>query len=130
MDARVLWRGSFTNGELNELHAEAFDHVLYPDTWWEQVNRWSLGWVVARDGNGLIGFVNVIWDGRTHAWLQDVMVASRMRRQGVGVAMVRLVTEEARREGCEWLHVDFDDDDAGFYAACGFEPTQAGLIQL
>jgi len=33
--------------------------------------------------------------------------------------------------GCEWLHVDFDDDLRRFYFdACGFSPTDAGLIAL
>ncbi len=33
-----------------------------------------------------------------------------------------------RRAGCEWLHVDFDDDLAPFYLqACGFQPTPAGF---
>jgi hypothetical protein len=32
---------------------------------------------------------------------------------------------------CEWLHVDFEDHLRAFYFdACGFEPTNAGLIGL
>ncbi|MBI4935776.1 MAG: hypothetical protein HY828_17985 [Actinobacteria bacterium] len=31
----------------------------------------------------------------------------------------------------EWLHVDFDDDLRPFYFdACGFRPTNAGLMEL
>jgi hypothetical protein len=31
----------------------------------------------------------------------------------------------------EWLHVDFEDHLRGFYFdACGFTPTNAGLIEL
>jgi hypothetical protein len=37
----------------------------------------------------------------------------------------------ARAAGCEWLHVDFDDHLRSFYFdACGFTPTNAGLIAL
>ncbi|MDP9242624.1 MAG: hypothetical protein M3O84_05550 [Actinomycetota bacterium] len=33
--------------------------------------------------------------------------------------------------GCEWLHVDFDDHLRSFhFDACGFTPTNAGLIAL
>jgi hypothetical protein len=56
------WRGAFDNVELNELHAEAFETRVFDETernWVDQVHRHSLGWVVARDGNRLIGFVNV-----------------------------------------------------------------------
>ena len=37
----------------------------------------------------------------------------------------------ARSAGCEWLHVDFEDHLHGVYFdACGFTPTNAGLIEL
>jgi hypothetical protein len=44
---------------------------------------------------------------------------------------VELAVEGARAAGCEWLHVDFEDHLRGFYFdACGFVPTNAGLIEL
>ena len=60
--------------------------AAFPDEWLlifdnapELVHRHSLGWVVAREGAELVGFVNVLWDGLVHAWLQDTMVAVRAR---------------------------------------------------
>ncbi|TMK26795.1 MAG: hypothetical protein E6G64_13925, partial [Actinobacteria bacterium] len=51
--------------------------------------------------------------------------------RGVGTAMVALATERARAAGCDWLHVDFEDDLRPFYyGACGFTPTNGGLINL
>jgi hypothetical protein len=41
------WRGTFTNAELNALHAEGFDHKLLDDDWVAQVRQHSLGWVCA-----------------------------------------------------------------------------------
>jgi hypothetical protein len=36
-----------------------------------------------------------------------------------------------RAAGCEWLHVDWEPGLAPFYVeACGFEPTEAGLIAV
>ncbi|MGX9900696.1 GNAT family N-acetyltransferase [Arthrobacter sp. SA17] len=59
------------------------------------------------------------------------MVADRARRQGIGKKLVSVATEQARAAGCEWLHVDVDDHLKSFYfEACGFRPTNAGLIQL
>jgi len=58
-------------------------------------------------------------------------VSAGMRRQGVGARLVALAGQEARAAGCEWLHVDFDDNLGSFYfGACGFRPTSAGLIAL
>ncbi len=128
------WRGAFENLEINRLHAEAFDApVCSSDEWdWRaQVAGHSLGWVVARDGGALAGFVNVLWDGLVHAWIQDTMVAASARGRGIGTQLVARATDAARAAGCEWLHVDFEDDLRDFYfAACGFRPTTAGLIQL
>ena len=128
------WRGDVASAELNRLHAEAFETRVFSDdewNWREQLDRWSLGWVVARDGDELVGFVNVVGDGVVHAWLQDTMVAMSGRRKGVGRRLVEVAVDGARATGCEWLHVDFDDDLRPFYYdACGFRPTNGGLIEL
>src|SRR4051794_12963494 len=88
----VEWRGPFTNEEANALHAEAFGTRMFSaDEWnWERLLAdHSLGWVTARDGGSpdgtpLVGLVNVVWDGLVHAWLQDLMVGSTHRYQGIG----------------------------------------------
>jgi GNAT superfamily N-acetyltransferase len=101
------------------------------DDWQAQVRRHSLGWVCARDADRLVGFVNVAWDGGVHGFVLDTMVAADVRRCGVGRALVAIAVREARAAGCEWLHVDFDPHLRSFYfAACGFTPTDAGVIRL
>jgi len=128
------WRGVFTNAEVNELHAEAFETRVFDESEWnwrDLTERHSLGWVTARDGGSLVGFVNVVWDGLIHAWIQDVMVARSARRRGIGVALVEASRDGAQEAGCEFLHVDFDDHLRDFYfGACGFRPTNGGLIEL
>jgi ribosomal protein S18 acetylase RimI-like enzyme len=128
------WRGDFANTEVNDLHAEAFETRLFDEAewnWQELVRQHSLGWVVARDGDRLVGFVNVIWDGLVHAWIQDTMVAAKAGRQGIGTQLVAMARNGARDAGCEWLHVDFDDHLKPFYFdSCGFTPTNAGVIAL
>jgi GNAT superfamily N-acetyltransferase len=134
MTVTYEWRGALDNVEMNELHAEAFETRVFDETEWnwvDQVHRHSLGWVVARDGDHLIGFVNVLWDGLVHAWLQDTMVSKQARHRGVGTALVAMAIDKARQAGCEWLHVDFEGNLRPFYFdACGFRPTDAGLIAL
>ena len=131
MTVSFHWRGDFDNAEVNELHAEAFEHRVLEDDWQGQVQKHSLGWVCARAGAELVGFVNVPWDGGVHAFLLDTMVRAGAARQGVGTELVAVSVAEARAAGCEWLHVDFDDHLREFYFdACGFTPTNAGLIKL
>jgi GNAT superfamily N-acetyltransferase len=125
------WRGHFQNAEVNVLHAEGFGHRVLDEDWRGQVSRHSLGWVCARDGPVLTGFVNVPWDGGTHAFILDTLVAAHARHQGVGSRLVALAAAEARTAGCAWLHVDFEDHLRPFYLeSCGFTTTNAGLIAL
>jgi ribosomal protein S18 acetylase RimI-like enzyme len=131
VDVTYEWRGSFENAELNELHAEAFAHPVLADDWVGQLSVHSLGWVCARKASRLVGFVNVAWDGGVHAFVLDTIVGASARRRGIGTALVATGVGGARAAGCEWLHVDFEDHLRPFYFdACGFTPTNAGLIAL
>jgi GNAT superfamily N-acetyltransferase len=126
-----MWRGAFTNDEVNALHALAFGHPVGDVDWWTRVHRHSLGWVCARVDGALVGFVNVAWDGGAHAFLLDTMVVDELRGRGIGAELVAAAATGARSAGCQWLHVDFEDRLRPFYFdACGFRPTAAGLIAL
>ena len=128
---RYAWRALIDNDDLNALHAEAFTHNILTHDWHGQLRDHSLGWATAHDENGLIGFVNVIWDGASHAFVEDLAVAERMRRCGVGTRLIEVAREHAIQAGCEWLHVDFEEHLSGFYLdTCSFVPTTAGLIKL
>ena len=100
--------------------------------WWDRIRPHSFGWVTARTRDGLlVGFVNVVSDGGDHAFLIDTKTRGSFQRRGIGVRVVAVAAEHARSAGHEWLHVDFDPHLRGFYfGACGFEPTDAGLIRL
>ncbi len=128
----ITWRGSATDTEIEALHGAAFGHGGTDEVPWNaRLERHSLGWVVARLEGRLIGFCNVVTDGGDHAWLQDVIVEPGQQGRGVGRDVVTLATAQSAAAGCEWLHVDFDDDLRGFYVeVCGFESSGAGLKQL
>ncbi|MFJ6569287.1 GNAT family N-acetyltransferase [Streptomyces sp. NPDC091292] len=125
------WRGDVDNSALNKLHAEGFGHPVGQTDWRTRLRRHSLGWVCAWEGDRLVGFVNVAWDGGVHAFVLDTVVTQRNRSNGVGAALVKAAAEECRAAGCEWLHVDFEEHLRSFYFdACGFRETAAGLIAL
>ncbi|MFF1909445.1 GNAT family N-acetyltransferase [Kitasatospora sp. NPDC058218] len=133
MTIRYGWRGDFGNDELTALHAEGFGGPAGPIDWRARLERHSLGWVCARpaDTGWLAGFVNVAWDGGAHAFLLDTVVARAARHGGIGAGLVATAAEAARAAGCEWLHVDFEEHLRPFYLdACGFRPTDAGLLRL
>jgi GNAT superfamily N-acetyltransferase len=99
--------------------------------WRGQVEQHSLGWSCAFEGERLIGFLNVAWDGGVHAFVLDTLVAGDRRHTGIGRAMLAVAERESRAAGCEWLHVDFEAALENFYVgACGFTATRAGVIAL
>ena len=125
------WRGDFASAEVEALHAGGFGRAAADHDWKAQVQQHSLGWVCARRGAGLAGFVNVAWDGGVHAFILDTVVAGPLRRHGVGTRLVEVAAREAAAAGCGWLHADFEDHLGLFYfGRCGFRPTNAGLIRL
>jgi hypothetical protein len=127
----LRWRGSLSDDEMVDL---VISHGGTPAPgWWDRIRPHSLGWVTARVGSdgAVIGFVNVVSDGGDHAFLIDTKTRGVYGRRGVATRVVEFAARHAKAAGCEWLHVDFDDNLAGFYyGACGFEPTSAGLINL
>ena len=125
----LAWRGPLTDDEMVELVAS---HGGAPVAgWWDRIRPHSLGWVTARTGGSLVGFVNVAWDGGDHAFLIDTKTRGSRQRRGIGRELVRRAVDHAAAAGCEWLHVDFTPDLAPFYLdACGFRRTDAGLIHL
>jgi GNAT superfamily N-acetyltransferase len=124
--------GAVGDRELTLMHAKAFGTASTSDSpWGDRLARHSIAWVVARDGDRLVGFVNVIGDGGGHAVLLDTVVDPEHQGRGVGRALVDRAASAASDAGCEWLHVDYEPELADFYErVCGFRPTDAGLIRL
>jgi GNAT superfamily N-acetyltransferase len=131
MSVRLIVRGEVADAELSELHARAFQRPGSRTPWRQRLERHSLTWIVAVEGDRLVGFANVAWDGGAHAILLDTVVDPADQGRGVGRALVRAAVREVTRAGCEWLHVDFEEGLAAFYLdACGFAPSAAGVLRL
>jgi ribosomal protein S18 acetylase RimI-like enzyme len=90
----------------------------------------ALCYVCAYQIERLVGFGRLAWDGGIHAFLLDPTVDPAFRRRGIGRELVRLCVAEAEARHIEWIHVDFEPSLCDFYGACGFRPTDAGVLQL
>nr|WP_315183232.1 GNAT family N-acetyltransferase [uncultured Albidiferax sp.] len=86
--------------------------------------------ICAYSGEALVGFVNIAWDGHAHAFVLDPTVAPAFRRQGIGRQLVLRGIAAAKSAGLAWVHVDFEPALRGFYRQCGFQTSEAGVIQL
>lgn len=139
-----FWRAACPRTEfpMPEIRIDPFPstaelNALWSAAWGSQQSRdfapilsRSLAHIGAYDDERLVGFVNVAWDGGIHAFILDTSVHPDMRRQGIATRLVKEATRVARERGAAWLHVDFEPHLTGFYRACGFAPTEAGLIKL
>jgi GNAT superfamily N-acetyltransferase len=100
--------------------------------WWSRVSAWSLGWVNARNQDGLlVGFVNVAWDGGDHGFLVDTKTRGSHKHRGIGRELLRQAAENAKAAGCELLHVDLKRTLLGSTSTpAGFIGLTLGLIHL
>ena len=117
-----------SNDDLNALWAVAWPSCEKID--FGPILARSLAHLGAYDGDSLVGFINVAWDGGKHAFILDTCVHPRMRRRGIATRLVGAATDAARDRGVVWMHVDFKPDLTPLYRNCGFKPTEAGLMRL
>lgn len=132
MTIRLVSRFPVDDAQLSALHARAFGgDPADVRPWAQRLARHALTWIGAFRSEELVGFVQVGWDGGSHAFLLDTAVALDHQHLGLGARLVQAAADETRTAGCEWLHVDFEPHLQHFYLnKCGFQPTGAGLIHL
>lgn len=118
-----------TDDQLNALMAESWPGRRLQD--FQPVLARSIAYICGFEGERLIGFVNLAWDGGVHAFLLDTVVHPEMRRRGIGVELVRHAVAAVRGRGLEWIHVDSSRELEPFYARCGFlSADYAGLMRM
>lgn len=121
------------NPNLNNEDMNSLFTAAWPDhrpTDFAPVLKRSLAYIGAYDGEKLMGFVNLAWDGGVHAFLLDTTVHPAYQRCGIGLRLVQQAAAAAQSHGIQWLHVDYEPHLDGFYKQCGFQPTLAGLLRL
>ncbi len=85
-------------------------------------------WAGLRDVNGtLIAFGYICGTGLLHGYMEDIIVHPDYQNQGVGIALVNKLLEEAERMGLEIVTVTFAAEHTGFYEKSGFIPCPGGL---
>lgn len=118
-------RAALTDRELNTLFAAAWPE--HRSRLFQRELAHALTYFGAYDGEQLVGFIKVVWDGGLHAFLLDPTVLPDHQRQGIGTALVHAAVKAASAAGAEWVHVDYLPVLDPFYKACGFRSTAAGV---
>lgn len=96
--------------------------------WWperttDQVARVLAGApaVGAWAGGEFVGFARAVTDGTFRAYLEDVIVAERHRRRGIGRALVDALRDELA--GVARVSLFCPPALVSFYEAAGYQPT-------
>jgi GNAT superfamily N-acetyltransferase len=127
-DVRITRNPALSDDQLNELFLAGWPgHVTRS---FRQELGQCLGYFTAYDGDRLVGYVRVAWDGGVHGFLLDPVVHPDLRRLGIGTRLVRAAAEYAAGRGLEWLHVDFEPSLTWFYEQAGFYPVSAAILSL
>lgn len=76
------------------------------------------------DGPQLIGMGRVLSDGVSDAYIQDVVIHTDFRGQGLGGALVRFLVSETRKHGVDWIALVGEPGTERFYSSLGFEKKE------
>ena len=88
---------------------------------WRVVGAYQLG------TQDMVGFARAISDGLCVAYLDDVYVVARLRRRGIGLAIVDFMINNGAGANFRWmLHTD---DAHAFYARAGFKPPDQKYLE-
>jgi aralkylamine N-acetyltransferase len=108
---------------------------LYVETgWWPDANNHpqlvrsvidgSLFFMVAREGDDIVGMGRAIGDGVSDAYIQDITVTADRRGEGIATRMVAALVDHLKARGIDWIGLIAKGGASGLYARCGFRTME------
>ncbi len=103
------------------------------ENWWQQddnpryldgvaaIIRETYCFVIASQGEQIIGMGRAISDGVSDAYIQDVTVRKDFRGQGIGKAIINALLEHLKLNGLQWIGLISEPGYERFYQSLGFE---------
>ncbi len=86
--------------------------------------------VLACEGDEVIGMGRAISDGISDAYIQDITVLPEFRGQGVGTVIVQEILKKLRVDGLQWIGLIAARHSHPFYRKLGFEEMPAATAML
>ncbi len=85
--------------------------------------------VRAEDGR-LIGYMSVLSDGVSDAFLLDLIVHPSFQGKDIGMRLVKRGIQDMKDAGVRCVQVTFDENLKGFYERCGFHIFGGGIVDF
>lgn len=89
----------------------------------------SYFYICCYEGNKLIGFLDVVSNGVTDAYIQDVMVKPEYQGKGIGTNLMNLAIKKLKEDNIYMISVLFDEPLLPFYKEFGFNITLSGQLE-
>jgi len=86
--------------------------------------------VIASEGERIIGMGRVISDGISDAYIQDLTVRHDCRKRGIGQLILRSLLERIHADGIRWIGLIAEPGSAGLYFRAGFREMTASIPML
>lgn len=87
--------------------------------------------ISAYDDRRLVGYVDVVSNGVTDAYIQDLMVRPDMQNKGIGTTLMNMAIDEINKKGIYMVSVIYGDAELKkFYEKFGFYTMLCGQMQL
>jgi ribosomal protein S18 acetylase RimI-like enzyme len=99
-------------------------------TYQEILNRHYTYYTVRNEDDQLIGYMSVLSDGISDAFLLDLVVHPQYQRKGLGKRIVKKAITDIKAAGIRCIQVTFNNDLESFYEKCGFHIFKGGIIDF
>lgn len=81
------------------------------------------------DNGELIGFLDVVSNGVTDAYIQDVIIKPSYQNQGIGSKLMTIAIEKLMSDKVYSISVLFEEKLLNFYKKFGFNVMMAGQME-
>lgn len=80
--------------------------------------------------NMVVGFINVVSNGITDAYIQDFMVIPSYQTRGIGSKMLSMALDYLHKKSIPNISLIFDESLTAFYQKFGFKIQMSGRLTL
>lgn len=88
----------------------------------------SFFYICCYDNDNLIGFLDVVSNGVTDAYIQDVVVNPSYQGKCIGTELMNMAIDKLKNEGIYAISVLFDKNLLSYYQRFGFHIMMSGQM--
>ena len=86
--------------------------------------------VIATDGESIVGMGRAISDGVSDAYIQDLTVRLNRRKQGIGQLILQTLLERLHTNSINWIGLIAEPGSGNLYRRAGFREMSASVPML